>query len=218
VSSSSAADLTRIGVRSDRIRLLHNGVEPVPTLAPRSPTPLFLALGRLVDYKRLDLLLSLWDRVRLVTGGELVIAGDGPDSERLRRLAGPGVRFTGRVSEAEKHRLLCAAWLLVHPAATEGWGLVVTEAAARGTPTVGFDVPGLRDSVVDGQTGTLASSMGRFTSAWASLALHHSRRTAMGEQARRLATRLRWSTAVDGFADVIEEAITAAPYTDLMVA
>jgi glycosyltransferase involved in cell wall biosynthesis len=142
-----------------------------------------------------------------VTGGELVIAGDGPGRERLRRLAGADVRFTGQVSEEEKHRLLCAAWLLVHPAAMEGWGLVVTEAAARSTPTVGFDVPGLRDSVVDGRTGVLAASPGRFASAWASLALHHSRRIAMGEQARRSATLLRWPGAVDRFADVIEEAI-----------
>jgi glycosyltransferase involved in cell wall biosynthesis len=211
VSSSSATDLTRIGVRADRIRLLHNGVEPIPAPTPRSPAPFFLALGRLVDYKRLDLLLSLWERVRPVTGGELVIAGDGPDRARLQRLAGEGVRFTGRVSDEQKHRLLCAAWLLVHPAAMEGWGLVVAEAAARSTPTVGFDVPGIRDTVVDGQTGVLVRSAGRFASAWASLALHHSRRTAMGEQARRLASRLRWSTAVDRFATVIEEAIGDKP-------
>jgi glycosyltransferase involved in cell wall biosynthesis len=207
VSGSSAADLAGLGVRSDRIRLLHTGVAPVSVLGPRSPTPLFLALGRLVDYKRIDLLLSLWERVRPVTGGQLVIAGDGPDRARLQRLAGAGVRFAGRVTEAQKHQLLSAAWLLVHPAATEGWGIVVSEAAARATPTVGFDVPGLRDSVVDGQTGVLADSQGRFASAWASLALHHSRRTAMGEQARRSASRLRWSAAVDRFADVVEEAI-----------
>jgi glycosyltransferase involved in cell wall biosynthesis len=218
VSSSSANDLAKIGVRTDRIRMLHNGVDPAPPPTPRSPTPLFLALGRIVEYKRLDLLLSLWERVRPVTGGELVIAGDGPDRERLERLAGAGVRFTGRVSEAEKHQLLSAAWLLVHPAAMEGWGLVVAEAAARSTPTIGFDVPGLRDSVVDGQTGTLAGSAGRFASAWASLALHHSRRAAMGEQARRLAAKLRWSTAVDRFANVLEEAITDQPHLVPMAA
>jgi len=218
VSPSSATDLAGIGVPADRIRLLHNGVAPAPTLGPRSPTPLFLALGRLVDYKRLDLLLALWERVRPVTGGQLVIAGDGPDRERLQRLAGADVRFVGRVSEAEKHRLMCAAWLLVHPAAIEGWGIVVAEAAARCTPTVGFDVPGLRDSIVDGRTGALAESANRFATVWASLALHHSRREAMGEQARRWAARLRWSTAVDRFADVIEEALTDQPRVETMVA
>lgn len=211
VSRSSAMDLAGIGVRPDRIRVLHNGIELPDRQEPRSRTPLFLALGRLADYKRLDLLLALWERVRPVTGGQLVIAGDGPDRERLERLAGAGVTFTGRVSEAEKHRLLCGAWLLVHPAVMEGWGIVVVEAAARRTPTVGFDVPGLRDSVLDGRTGLLASTESGFASAWASLALHRSRRVAMGERAKAFAARLRWSTAVDRFAEVVEEAVTHRP-------
>ena len=110
------------GVGEDRIRQICNGVEEPDPPAPRSPEPLFLAIGRLTDYKRLDLLLRLWDRVRHVVGGKLVIAGDGPQRPRLEALAGPGVVFTGRVSEQEKHRLLCAAWLLMHPALIEGWG------------------------------------------------------------------------------------------------
>jgi glycosyltransferase involved in cell wall biosynthesis len=208
VSRSSAMDLAGIGVRPDQIRLLHNGVDTPARQEPRSPTPLFLALGRLADYKRLDLLLALWERVRPVTGGHLVIAGDGPDRSRLERLAGESVTFTGRVSEAEKHRLLCATWLLVHPAVMEGWGIVVMEAAARATPTVGFDVPGLRDSVSHERTGLLATTEGGFASAWASLALNQARRSAMGERAKTNAARLRWSAAVDRFAEVVEEAAT----------
>ncbi|MEC3980080.1 glycosyltransferase family 4 protein [Amycolatopsis sp. H20-H5] len=209
VSPSSALELAGIGVRPDRIRLLYNGVEPPPPYTPRSPTPLFVALGRLADYKRLDLLLALWERVRPVTGGQLVIAGDGPDRERLERLAGNDVTFTGRISEADKHELLCSAWLLLHPAVMEGWGIVVAEAAARGTPTVGFDVPGLRDSVVNGRTGLLATTEGRFAGAWASLALNHTHRAALGHQAHLFADQLRWSTAVDRFSAVIDEASTS---------
>src|SRR5262249_56992670 len=102
------AALQDIGVDTDRIRLICNGVEPAPPPAPRSPEPLFLALGRLAGYKRIDVLLRLWDRVRMVTGGRLVIAGDGPERERLAALAGPGVEFTGRVSEGEKPRPFAA--------------------------------------------------------------------------------------------------------------
>ena len=172
----------------ERIRLLHNGVAPAGPPAPRSPEPLFLALGRLAEYKRIDLLLRLWDRVRPVVGGRLVIAGDGPQRGYLESLAGPGVTFAGRVSEEEKHRLLGAAWLLVHPALIEGWGIVVTEAALRGTPAVGFDVPGLRDSVEHGQTGLLARTEAEFASAWAALALDPAapRRHGRGRAAPRL--------------------------------
>ena len=207
VSESTAGALQDMGVGRDRIRQICNGVEQPDPPAPRSPEPLFLALGRLTDYKRLDLLLRLWDRVRHVTGGKLVIAGDGPERPRLESMAGPGVVFTGRVSEQEKHRLLCSAWLLMHPALIEGWGMVVTEAAIRGTPAVAFDVPGLRDSVVHGQTGMLVQTEGQFASAWASLAINQRQREQLGRAARTRALRLHWSAAVEGFAEVADEAI-----------
>ena len=207
VSSSTAESLERMGVGAGRIRQICNGVVRPDPATPRSPDPLFVALGRLTDYKRLDLLLRLWERVRHVVGGKLVIAGDGPERARLEALAGPGVVFTGRVSEQEKHRLLCSAWLLVHPALIEGWGIVVSEAAIRGTPAVAFDVPGLRDSVVHGETGMLVRTEGQFASAWASLAIDGRRREALGRAARTRALQLHWSAAVQGFAEVADEAI-----------
>jgi glycosyltransferase involved in cell wall biosynthesis len=207
VSASTFSALAEIGVDADRIRLICNGVEPGPPPAPRSPEPLFLALGRLAEYKRIDVLLKLWDRVRHVVGGRLVIAGDGPERDRLEALAGPEVTFTGRVSEEEKHRLLSAAWLLLHPASIEGWGIVVAEAAVRGTPAIGFSVPGLRDSVVHNETGLLVRTEGEFASAWAALAIDDRRRLAMGRAARDRALRLHWSAAVDGFSAVADEAL-----------
>jgi len=210
VSSSTAAALAAIGVSEDRIRTVCNGVEQPQPLTPKSREPLFLALGRLTDYKRIDLLLRLWERVRHVVGGRLVIAGDGPERARIEALAGPGVVVTGRVSEEEKHRLLCSAWLLLHPAMIEGWGIVIAEAAIRGTPGIGFDVPGLRDSVVDGETGVLVRSEGQFASAWASLALDYRTRGALARAARERALRLHWSAAVEGFAAVADEAVARA--------
>ena len=210
VSDSTADALREIGVGEDRIRQICNGVVQPDPLTPRSPWPMYLALGRLADYKRIDLLLKLWGRVRRVAGGTLVIAGDGPERARIEALAGPDVIVTGRVTETEKHRLLCAAWLLLHPALIEGWGMVVVEAAIRGTPAVGFDVPGLRDSVVSGQTGLLVGSEGEFASAWASLALNHQAREAMGAAARERAERLHWSLAVEGFARVADDALARA--------
>ncbi|MER5451419.1 glycosyltransferase family 4 protein [Streptomyces sp. NPDC002766] len=207
VSPSTAHALRAIGVERDRIRVVHNGVEEPGPRAERSAEPLFVAVGRLVEYKRIDLLLRLWERVRPVTGGRLVIVGDGPERQRLEQLAGPGVDFAGHVSEAEKHRLLCAAWLLLHPSAVEGWGLVVTEAATRQTPTVAFDVPGLRDSVVDGETGVLAHGESSFAAAWCTLALSSERREAMGKAARDRAARYRWHRTVRQFRAVAAEAV-----------
>jgi glycosyltransferase involved in cell wall biosynthesis len=207
VSNSTAEALREIGVADKSIRQICNGVVQPDPPTPRSREPLFLALGRLTHYKRIDLLLRLWERVRQVVGGTLVIAGDGPERARLESLAGPGVVFAGRVSEQEKHRLLCAAWMLLHPALIEGWGIVIAEAAIRGTPAIGFEVPGLRDSVVSGETGVLVRNEGQFASAWASLSLDLQTRAAMGEAARVRAEQLHWSAAVDGFAAVADEAL-----------
>jgi glycosyltransferase involved in cell wall biosynthesis len=149
------------------------------------------------------------ERVRPITGGTLVIAGDGPETGRLRAMAGQSVTFTGRVSEEEKHRLLSAAWILVHPAMIEGWGIVVAEAALRSTPAIGFAVPGLKDSVLHGQTGLLVGTDSEFAAhGWPSR--RTSRRHAMGRAARDRAVGLQWSAAVDGFADVAVEAIARA--------
>ncbi|MEU6392028.1 glycosyltransferase family 4 protein [Streptomyces sp. NPDC046939] len=207
VSPSTASALHTIGVDQDRIRLVPNGVEEPGPRADRSPDPLFLAMGRLVEYKRIDLLLRLWERVRPVTGGRLLIVGDGPESPRLRSLAGPDVEFTGHVSEAEKHRLLCEAWLLLHPSAVEGWGLVITEAAARGTPAIGFDVPGVRDSIEHGATGLLARAPSSFAAAWCTLALSPHRRELMGKAAEERAAGYRWTRTVRQFRAVAAEAV-----------
>ncbi|GAA3810902.1 glycosyltransferase family 4 protein [Streptomyces coacervatus] len=173
---------------------------------PKASEPLFVAVGRLVEYKRIDLLLRLWERVRPVTGGRLVVVGDGPERHRLTAMAGPGVEFTGRVSEAEKHRLLCEAWQLLHPSMMEGWGLVVTEAGTRATRAVGFDIPGLRDSVVDGVTGVPAGGESSFAAAWCSLALSRQRRSVMGRAAEARAEQFRWSSTVRQFREVAAEA------------
>ncbi|WP_037866211.1 glycosyltransferase family 4 protein, partial [Streptomyces sp. NRRL S-1868] len=210
VSGSTAQALTRLGVPDEEIRIVHNGVEEPPPAVPRSPGPLFLAMGRLVEYKRIDLLLRLWERVRPVTGGRLVIVGDGPERSALEAMAGPGVTFTGHIGERAKHRLLCRAWLLLHPSLVEGWGLVVMEAAARGTPAIGFDIPGLRDSVEDGVTGLLARGESAFAAHWCALALSAGRRAAMGRAAERRAARYRWAETVRGFRAVAAEAYARA--------
>jgi glycosyltransferase involved in cell wall biosynthesis len=210
VSNSTAEALREMGVPPDMIRQICNGVVQPDPLLPKAADPLFLAFGRLVDYKRIDLLLRLWERVRPVTGGHLVIAGDGPERARIEAQAGPGVAVTGRVSEEEKHRLLCSAWMLLHPAMIEGWGIAITEAAIRGTPAVGFDVPGLRDSVVNGQTGILVKDEDHFASAWAALTFDARTRLSMGEAARVRAERLHWSAAIDGFSAIADEAVARA--------
>lgn len=207
VSPSTANALQGLGVDPDRIRLVHNGVDPVSTLLPKSPEPLFVALGRLVPHKRYEILLRQWERVRARVGGRLVIAGDGPEAEKLAAIAGPGVELVGQITEAEKARLLGEAWLFLHPSMLEGWGIVIMEAAAAGTPTIGFSVPGVRDSVVDGTSGVLVDTEDEFAEQWIRLTTDHEARAALGKGARSVARRYSWSSTVDEFEAVAQEAV-----------
>jgi glycosyltransferase involved in cell wall biosynthesis len=209
VSESTRRSLTEIGVPESRIRVITEGVDVdsgAPD-APRSPTPLFVALGRLVPHKRVDLLLRAWRVVHQSVGGELVVIGDGPERERLEAIGGPGVTFAGHVSDDEKWQLLQRAWLLVHGAHHEGWGIAVVEAAACGTPALAFDVPGVRDAVVDGETGVLVDYETELTAAWVHLSADEQARRRLGDAARRRAAALSWEATVSQFLTVAEEAV-----------
>jgi glycosyltransferase involved in cell wall biosynthesis len=82
----------------------------------------------------------------------LVIVGNGPDARRLHRLAGPTVSFTGRVSDAEAAHLLARSRALV-VTATEEFGIAAVEAQAAGRPVIALHEGGVRETVVDGETG-----------------------------------------------------------------
>jgi glycosyltransferase involved in cell wall biosynthesis len=114
------------------------------------------------------------------------------------------------VSEAEKWRLLRRSWLLVHGAHHEGWGIAVVEAAACGTPALAFDVPGVRDAVVDGETGVLVDFEAELAGAWVTLAADEQWRARLGVGARRRADGLSWGATVTQFLAVADEALGAA--------
>lgn len=120
-----------------------------------------VVLGRLVPHKRVDLVLrTLHDLRNERPGLCLDVVGKGPELDRLCRLAADldladRVTFHGYVAEETKQEILRRAALHVTASDIEGWGQVVIEAAGHGIATVARDVPGLRDSIRDGETGFL---------------------------------------------------------------
>jgi len=157
VSESSRRDLLRLGFR--KVFVVSEGLsfEGLDHLPEKEGFPVVIFVGRLKRVKRPWHALEAFRLVRRrFPRAELWVVGDGYLRKKLERLVFDGVRFFGRVSEAEKRDLLRRAWVLVHPGVREGWGLNVLEAAAYGTPTVAYNVAGLCDSVRDGETGFLA--------------------------------------------------------------
>ncbi|PIP65018.1 glycosyl transferase [Candidatus Peregrinibacteria bacterium CG22_combo_CG10-13_8_21_14_all_49_11] len=108
----------------------------------------FLSVGRLVPYKRLDLLID----VANATGIPLVIAGEGQDHHRLQHMAGKSVTFLGRVPEEELPTLYAEAKAFLFPA-HEDAGIVPLEAQACGTPVIAYGKGGALDTIEEGKTG-----------------------------------------------------------------
>jgi glycosyltransferase involved in cell wall biosynthesis len=166
-SASTRRDLLRHGFRADDVGVMALGIElppvPDPPAIAKFPEPTLLSLGAMRSMKRtLDHVAAFELAKRRLPHLKLVIAGDasGPYGERVRRRVERSphradIQLLGRVSREEKIALMRRAHLLVMTSVKEGWGLVVTEAASQGTPSVVYDVDGLRDSVRDGETGVV---------------------------------------------------------------
>jgi glycosyltransferase involved in cell wall biosynthesis len=222
LSESSKKDVVSLGVPAARIGVIPPGtdLEFFKPLAPRSPTPdprplstipVILHVGRLKRYKATDHLLRA-ARVLKDNGRsfKVVIVGTGDDEPRLKAVSrklglDDTVQFAGFVSEAEKLGSYQRAAVLVENSVKEGWGLIVLEANACGTPVVVARSPGLVDSSRDGVNGlmydygdvlALAEKLER-------LLTDEALRTRLGQQAIEWAKQWTW----DGAADAMERAI-----------
>ncbi len=130
------------------------GVDGGSPAAPAS-RDYYLAGGRLVPYKELDVVVEAANRARL----PLKLFGDGPEKPRLERMAGPTVEILGRVSDAELAGLLAGCRGFLFPG-IEDFGILPVEAQAAGSPVVARRVGGALETVRDGKTGVLYDGSG----------------------------------------------------------
>jgi glycosyltransferase involved in cell wall biosynthesis len=137
------------GVDRSRISVIAPGVD-LDTFTPDGqPKEGFVVVcpRRLVPRMGVDVLLEAWRRAE-IPGAQLFVVGDGPDRTRLEALAPAGVRFTGSLEDAELVAAYRRASVVVVPSiALEGFGLVVLEALACGTPVLVSDSGGLPETV-----------------------------------------------------------------------
>jgi glycosyltransferase involved in cell wall biosynthesis len=127
---------------------------PVQTsrFAPGPGGDAYVILSELVPHKHIDVAVRAFNSL----GRRLVVVGDGPDERRLRRMAGPTISFAGRLSDAEVAATLGSARALV-VTAKEEFGIAAVEAQASGRPVIALDEGGLRETILDGLTGTFFS-------------------------------------------------------------
>lgn len=120
------------------------------TPPPRGDRSGYVMWGRHVPYKRFDLAIEACNTL----GADLTVIGSGPDHERLKKLAGPTVHFTGRVSDEELVAQAQSARAFLFPN-EEDFGMSAVEALAAGTPVVAYAKGGVLDIIQDGETGVL---------------------------------------------------------------
>jgi phosphatidylinositol alpha-1,6-mannosyltransferase len=187
-----------------------------------SDRPLIVCVSRLVARKGQDVLIRAMPRIRRdVPDASLLIVGDGPDRDRLVRLAADApnrsVVFAGQVSEGDLPRYYRAGDVFAMPCRSrlgglevEGWGNVFLEAAACARPVVVGDSGGARESLAPGETGLLVngSDVAEVAGAVGSLLADPERADAMGRAGReRVVRAFGWSRAADQLAGWLREAV-----------
>jgi glycosyltransferase involved in cell wall biosynthesis len=165
-SESTKKDLESIGFKN--IKILPIGLNKKPydksDLCEKESTVTFIYIGRFAKYKGIDTCISAFGEFKKINSdAKLWIVGKKDDKYIERSLApiclqyglliDKDIIFYGFVTEDKKLELMSRAHLLLFPSIREGWGLIITEAAVVGTPSIVFNSPGLVDAVDFGNAG-----------------------------------------------------------------
>jgi glycosyltransferase involved in cell wall biosynthesis len=229
VSPSTKKELAEIGVDESRISVIYNGSEMPPAAASfeesaesrenvaheNAQAPYFIWLSRVHRYKGIWTALEAFEifskkhpevQLKIVGGGPLLkklpawIKAHGLDGK---------VELTGFVPAARKYQLLSSSLALLQTSYKEGWGLTVMEAAQLCKTTVASDVPGLRDSVRDGETGILFPSGDAAACALAMGKIYGDAqlRESLGQAAKRYAESFSWEKSARETLDLLQRTV-----------
>lgn len=103
----------------------------------------YLVAGRMVDYKRADLAILACNELRR----KLHVVGEGPEYKKLKALAGPTIRFLGRLNERELREQFAHCRALIFPQ-EEDFGIVPVEAQSFGRPVIAYGGGGALETVI----------------------------------------------------------------------
>ncbi len=216
VSPSTQKELISMGIPERNITLIYNGIDQRlfegTSDVQKSAKPLIIYMGRVKRYKAIDHLIEAFDIVvKQVPDAELIIAGKGDAYDELEQLVKQkglrSVTFKPQTTDDEKVQIMKKAWVYVSTSTKEGWGITVIESNASGTPVIGYDVPGIRDSIRDGETGLLVSPAGDIEKlAQTILRILNDRelRNGLSEKAVEWSRNFTWENSTDGFSTLLD--------------
>lgn len=213
VSQATRDELSALGIDAARISVVHNGTDrAVARLPERTPHPSICVVGRLVPHKRVELAIDAVAQLRAeLPTLTLTIVGSGWWEDELhtyaeRSSAADAIEFTGFVDEATRTAIYERSWLMALPSLKEGWGLVVSEAARFGTPTVAFRAAGgTQESVSHEESGLLVEDYDGFVAALRLVLTDDVERKELSQGALAHAGEHSWERSIAAFAEVLTQ-------------
>lgn len=224
VSESTRNDLVDIGFIPENVTILPEGIDfepwPVERFHPKEGAPTFIYVGRYSNYKGIDKAVMAFSlMVKRYSDARLWIVGKKKE-EYIKEVLAPilesnsitygdedsQVVFWGFVSEEMKLELMSRAHCLLFPSLREGWGLIITEAAAVGTPSIGFDSAGIRDALDRGRAGYLCSenTVDNLLTNMVSVIEDRDRYEDMRRSSYEYSKKFHWNNTKKAFTDFIE--------------
>ncbi|MGZ7180475.1 MAG: glycosyltransferase family 4 protein [Halobacteriota archaeon] len=208
VSRSTAQELQKLGL--DKIEVVPEGLScrPQERVPDKEDVPTFLFVGLLKKVNLVDHAIKAFQLIAAqMPEARLWVVGRGSELHRLKRLAsGSRVQFCGFVDESRKYELMQRANAVLLPGIREGWGLVITEANACGTPVVAYDICGHRDAIKDRETGLLTDpNPEAMAKAALSLFTDANLRERLSNQALAWSREFSWDKTASSFLEIIKQ-------------
>lgn len=211
VSNSSKKDLEDLGFK--KIVVIPEGlnVKPLSQVPQKEDRPTVIFTGRLKKAKLPHHALQAFSMIKKeIPDAQMWVVGNGYMLDELKRMSINDVTFYGHINNELKYELMSKAHLALVPAVREGWGLVVTESNAMGTPVVAYNVHGLRDSVQDGHTGILVDNAPEDLARAAIALLKDRERLAkLSYEALKSSAQFNWDKTADAFERIIRAEVQA---------
>lgn len=163
VSESTEKELKNMGVKN--IKVIHNGVTMPKNykLYPKNKNKTLIYLGAIARDKGIMDAIYIFNKLlKKHKDWNFWVVGKGEEKilKEISLIDNKKIKFFGFVEDSKKFELLSRAHLLINPSIREGWGLVNIEANAMGTPVIGYNVAGVKDSVKNDKTGILVDNKG----------------------------------------------------------
>jgi glycosyltransferase involved in cell wall biosynthesis len=207
VSESNKKNLEKIGLK--KVYVVPEGINAIALdkIVQKQPPPVFVFVGRLKRNKLPDHAIKAYSLIKeRIPSARMWVVGDGYMRKKLEQNTDGSVTFYGHVEEQLKLDLMRKAHLILVPGVHEGWGLVVTESNAMGTPAIAYNVPGLKDSIIDNKTGILVRKNSPKDMAMHAISLisDTGRLAQLSKNALDFSRQFSWDNTADAFDKIIQ--------------